>query len=692
MESLKQWINWKPKGARNGKLSKLPLRHDGKPASSTEPRDWRHYNELDGKHERLGFVFASGDGLTGIDLDDCISESGEISEWAAEILSRCSTYAEVSPSGTGIKLYGKCNRNEKGRKVELPDGGAIEIYDHARFFCFTGQQQEGMPRECEDITEGVAWLEATYFPQRQQPAASWFREPSNSNSPDVVKRAAEYLQHVEPAISGQGGMNQTWRAARLLCCDFDLSVADAMPLMVEYNARCQPPWTPKEIERKLRDAREQPGDFGKLTRENETIHIPPAAELEQAPKEPEPAGLPDWCLEPDGLLGEIIEYNCRGGFFAQRELALAGAIALMSTLTGHCVSDDRGLRTNIYVLGIAPSGSGKERSREVCKEILQEHQTECLCGPERLASSTGLINAVASKPVQLFLLDEISHLLATMGDGSRSPHLYAIAAVLMQMYSSSKGYFAADAYADTTKNKTIYYPHAVVYGTATPAAFWESIDSTSLSDGFLGRVLPFVADYVEPKSPEPVAVPDCGYWTDQHITRAAERDFGGNWWEGMQIDTYRPTPEAAERRDAHRMQVYNRLADETEEQRALWSRCNEKACKLALMHAASRDPDSRQITLRDVEFGVAVANYCTRMTLSGAAEYMARSRSEAHKKELLRIIPRGRKITRTELGRRSKLSRREREEILRDLIELGQVEEVAESTGKGRPAVYYTRP
>ena len=44
--------------------------------------------------------------LVGVDLDSCRDpNTGAIPEWAQEIITRFNTYAEVSPSGTGVKLF-----------------------------------------------------------------------------------------------------------------------------------------------------------------------------------------------------------------------------------------------------------------------------------------------------------------------------------------------------------------------------------------------------------------------------------------------------------------------------------------------------------------------------------------------------------------------------------------------------------
>ena len=57
-----------------------------------------------------------------------------------------------------------------------------------------------------------------------------------------------------PAISGNHGHDATFAVALALCHGFALSRAQAWPIMLEFNARCDPPWSEKELEHKLESA------------------------------------------------------------------------------------------------------------------------------------------------------------------------------------------------------------------------------------------------------------------------------------------------------------------------------------------------------------------------------------------------------------------------------------------------------
>lgn len=81
--------------------------------------------------------------------------------------------------------------------------------------------------------------------------------PSGTHTGDVVGRAEKYLATLEPAISGQGGHTHTFNVAQKLVRGFALDEATAFALLSSWNAQCQPPWSPAELRRKLRQAAER---------------------------------------------------------------------------------------------------------------------------------------------------------------------------------------------------------------------------------------------------------------------------------------------------------------------------------------------------------------------------------------------------------------------------------------------------
>lgn len=69
-----------------------------------------------------------------------------------------------------------------------------------------------------------------------------------------MARARAYVAKMPAGIQGSNGSTATYNVARKLLKDFELSDGDAWTALLEYNARCKPPWSEKELAHKLNQA------------------------------------------------------------------------------------------------------------------------------------------------------------------------------------------------------------------------------------------------------------------------------------------------------------------------------------------------------------------------------------------------------------------------------------------------------
>ncbi len=70
-----------------------------------------------------------------------------------------------------------------------------------------------------------------------------------------MDRARRYLAALPAAFSGQHGDLHTFRVCCRLVRGFALSDAEALMLLTDWNARCEPPWAERELRDKLARAR-----------------------------------------------------------------------------------------------------------------------------------------------------------------------------------------------------------------------------------------------------------------------------------------------------------------------------------------------------------------------------------------------------------------------------------------------------
>ena len=133
----------------------------------------QRWHELDdGRRGGVGIVLGDLDAdhvLMGIDLDRCISNKGVIRSLAAEVIDRFDTYAEVSPSGRGVKLFFLVAAKDGDRIKDLLGSKTRKAFvagkhreiaiDRARFYAVTGEQLDGTPETLRHVTvENVRWF------------------------------------------------------------------------------------------------------------------------------------------------------------------------------------------------------------------------------------------------------------------------------------------------------------------------------------------------------------------------------------------------------------------------------------------------------------------------------------------------------------------------------------------------------
>lgn len=104
-----------------------------------------------GKYTGIGFAFLPGDGLIGIDLDNCIDpDTGSITDRAAGIIKACGTYTEYSPSGKGVHLYG-IGQTHSHKSNEI----GVEVFCGRQFFTVTGRQYPDTPAYVALLSDAV---------------------------------------------------------------------------------------------------------------------------------------------------------------------------------------------------------------------------------------------------------------------------------------------------------------------------------------------------------------------------------------------------------------------------------------------------------------------------------------------------------------------------------------------------------
>jgi hypothetical protein len=710
LQALKQWVCWKSVAKDDGKPTKVPVTIGGYGASSADPSDWYSFEEVceaAPKFAGVGFVFWSSDPFCGIDLDNCFHD-GEVKEWASPIINQfAATYAEISPSGKGIKIICRgCLPVGVLHKVSVGDG-SIEIYDSKRFFTVTGQSIAG--DECVDRQAEIDWLVDMFFKVK---ASSLNSKPSIEIADNVkVTRASQYLSRIEPAISGSKGHDTTFRAACKMVLGFDLSVDQAFDLMAgEYNPRCQPPWSEKDLRHKVESANKQTGErgylIGEVNHRFEPVNGVDISGLLGLPAPGDPDAPDDetffGAMVPEsGLIREIFDYYKATAFQSTNTMGLAIAVSLLQTVFGRRVQSHTELRTNDYNIILAGTSTGKEACEATSQKIFNAaiHAAGMQQGfrmliPPDVQSGNALAREVAEVRCALWICDEFGkHLSVILDKKQVNTHAAAIGTYLLKVYNKANQTYLGASHAAGNRCQ-VEQPHLCLLGMTTGSVF-NSIGASQIEDGLFGRLAWWPVQHRPKRSrnakPQPVpenVAEQLGMWIKW------QPGFEGLYPSPAMLEM---EPAAKYRWESYSDLIRERMDDEAETRAAVWARVAARAMKLAIVHRCARfvgDPASLEqepivVESVDVEWGIKVANWLAKIACDLVRENVVDSKHSQVMALIMRGLQDGERDRSWFLRQHRKLTAGDISAAAKQLAAEGLIEVREEST-KGRPKTHYS--
>lgn len=195
LKQYSSWVCWK-KERRGERMTKVPVcARSGKLAETNNPDTWSSYDEALSFFQNssnsgcsgIGFVFSADDPFTGIDLDDCIDEHGNVADFALEIVKRFDSYTEVSPSGKGLHIIVEGKLPPGGRKKEH-----IEMYDEKRFFTFTGDPLNGVVKDIAPRQDELTAFHTEVFGKQRDSPQSRIPSAHHQDAPELLERSFSF--------------------------------------------------------------------------------------------------------------------------------------------------------------------------------------------------------------------------------------------------------------------------------------------------------------------------------------------------------------------------------------------------------------------------------------------------------------------------------------------------------------------
>jgi hypothetical protein len=359
-----------------------------------------------------------------------------------------------------------------------------------------------------------------------------------------------------------------------------------------------------EAEKIDRTVTQVPGNAIYIEEEKAYLNLPPPVEL--------PDNTDAIYSVPEGLVGQIAQFIYAQAPLPVPEIALAGAIGLMSGIVGKAYNISN-TGCNQYTLLISPTGSGKEAIASGLSKIMRAVKkivpnSNEFIGPAEISSPQALIKVLADTPSIYSVVGEFGLALKAMSAENAAPAQMGLRRMLLDIYNKSgaENEVQRTVYSDKDKNtQAVRAPSFSLIGESTPERFYAYLSEEMISEGLLPRF-----NIIENMSPpaefnEGAALVKPSEQLVRSVATLAANAL--NLIRQNQVINVQETDEASiilkNFRDLARHKTIQAVEDA---RKHLWNRAHVKALKLAAVVAIGNNFFNPVITATDAQWAIKI--------------------------------------------------------------------------------------
>ncbi len=450
---------------------------------------------------------------------------------------------------------------------------------------------------------------------------------------------------------------------------------------------------------------------------------PTAEELRESAKKEESKekGIiaPPSLLEPPGTVGDLVRWMNASTSAPIPILHVGASIAFAGGLLGHSYQGLNGARPQIYVVGLAETGTGKEHARTVLRNIADAAGVGSRFVDGEMSGSRALeITMEKRQGRMIWLLDEFGRAMKPIlaGGSNGSSFQQSLAQTIMKMDGLINSTYDGQHYADGQPGKakgkhtvSIKFPVLSIYGTTVPKNYVGILKLEHIADGYINRFL-----HVRSWEPAPIHRPLNQQFLAAdppgHLVETVKR------WETLSLEdgvgignipfvaedaTFEPRKARVMIADEDAVQVYMDFETEIAEWRAsldkdlegagdLLGRSAWKVRKVALILAAA---DERPVVDREImQYAVDLVRYSEKV-VEAMLPNIGEDNPERSRQlnSIVNYITKQKKKGRSPMdisNRFRGIEKRMRKEYLETLIDGGEIVQIIEGEGVSKRSRY----
>lgn len=377
--------------------------------------------------------------------------------------------------------------------------------------------------------------------------------------------------------------------------------------------------------------------------------------------DPEPA-VPNFILNPPGILGDIARWITATAPKEQPELSVAAAISLCSVVMGRSYKTQFNNFTSLYMVMVAKSTEGKEHPQSAVEKILTAAGLERLLGGSGYTSAGGVHSALLKSPCHIVMIDEMGKLLK-LSRVKGNAHSEAAIDKLVEAFGRLDGVMRPPTYSNMTLSKSqaagteriVHNPAITLLGATTPGTFYDNLSNDLVKDGFLGRCI-----VVESKRPRQLT---------QFVERTNPPAKIVDWCKSVHLSQAAPQGDLAALAIAEMPATVIDLpmSDEcltllTEIDKAMndakdmaesdgldmiLGRTVEKAMRLALIVAKTRNKNAKEVSRADLQWAIDYVQHYDLALVRAVREKRFENEHQMNANKVLDFIRRAKSLAKT---------------------------------------------
>ena len=388
--------------------------------------------------------------------------------------------------------------------------------------------------------------------------------------------------------------------------------------------------------------------------------------------------------KPEGVLAVIMTYILQNSYIEQPAFAFSAALSLLATLSGRKFEFE-GVAPNLYLLNVAPSGSGKNAPQEKIKEVLIDAKCDYLLGSGDYVSDASLMDGLPESPVRLDIVDEAGGMLKSVNRGGATYNA-KMADILAELYTTSTSIFLGRQTAEGNKGRALR-PNVNLLCSTTPTGLSEGVTVSAIEKGLMGRFLIFIGEGNKKarrvESPTRLDSVTIGHLQSlaAYEPEKSDRIIAGH----VQDITMLEKTESANKMLQQAFEFFDELRIKSEGDDVMLpiiSRLYQQMLKITMIHAISRQI-YKQVPIvdhNDVSFGYQTVQYFYHHMKDIINQCVFTNKTEQNTQKLLNVIGKAKEegLSKRQLTRKTRyLKKKERNEIIEDLLEADKIEYVS---------------